>query len=146
MSMTEEIKYYEDLILHSLPKTSFSVDSSWAKGLPNKAGVYAFFYGSEFIYVGETKSIRDRMKDLRRTVNHTFRRKLGAHHFSDTEGFEPATSKRKFPERIEALVDKLMGKLSVVYLPIPFGRSEVEEYLIKEYSPQFNSLSSRGNA
>jgi hypothetical protein len=71
--------------------------TAWASQFPTKAGVYAVFDGKRLIYVGETGSLRGRMKDLRDTRNHTLRRQIGAAKFSDRNGYQPATSKRKSP-------------------------------------------------
>lgn len=121
--------------------------TAWANQFPTKAGVYAIFDGKTLIYVGETGSLRGRMKDLRDTRNHTFRRQIGAAMFSDRSGYRPATSKTKFPEAIEEALNTYIKKnLSVKLLPVLLGRKEIEEYLIHDATPRFNIKTRRGDA
>ncbi|MBI4478632.1 MAG: hypothetical protein HY651_01280 [Acidobacteria bacterium] len=121
--------------------------TAWANRFPTKAGVYAVFDAKKLIYVGETGSLRGRMKDLRDTRNHTLRRQIGAAKFNDRNGYQPATSKRKFPETIEKLLNEYIEKnLSVKLLPVLLGRKEIEERLIEDESPRFNVKTRRGDA
>jgi len=75
------------------------------------------------------------MKDLRYTLNHTLRRNIGNTLFSNRKDFKIATSKKKFPSKIEDLVDQYMENLKVIIAPVYFGRTEIEEYLIEKYKP-----------
>lgn len=146
MDVIKLLKDFEQEILSQTKRMDFNVDPKWKKDIPEKAGVYVFFENNEIVYIGETKSLRARMGDVRRTVNHTLRRKIGTQLFSQIKGFQEATSKKKFPDHIEKSIDEYMNKLNVTIFPIPFGRSEVEEFLINKYEPRFNSKSKRGNA
>lgn len=135
---------YEQFILLSENRIAFDFSKDWKNNVSTKAGVYVFFEENKIVYIGEIKSLRSRMGDIKRTVNHTLRRKIGEILFNKIEGFIKASSKRKFPEHIEKLINEYMCKLKVVILPIQFGRCEVEEYLINKYEPIFNSKSLRG--
>lgn len=143
MDIKKLLKNYERIILLKRNRKVYNITLQWKKEISSEPGVYAFFYNNELVYVGESKSLMARMGDVRRTVNHTLRRKIGDQIFSEIEGFENASSKKKFPEHIEILINEYMGKLLVSILPIAFGRCEVEEYLITKYSPRFNSKSKR---
>ncbi len=145
MEIERELKRYDSYISKSGNRVSFRVSLEWAKGMPKDAGIYVFYYRNKIVYVGQSRSLKERMKDLRRTVNHTFRRKLGNFYFAKKDGFQKATSKKKFPEHIEKMVNSRMESMKIVIVPVPFGRSEVEEYLIKKYKPKFNANTSRGN-
>jgi len=121
--------------------------TAWAERFPTNAGVYAVFDGKKLIYVGETGSLRGRMKDLRDTRNHTLRRQIGAAKFRDCNGYQPGTSKRKFPESIEGMLNAYIEKnLSVKVLPVLLGRKEIEERLIDDETPRFNIKTRRGDA
>ena len=105
------------------------------------------FDGKKLIYVGETGSLRGRMKQVRDTRNHTLRRQVGAAKFSDRISYQPATSKRKFPESIEGMLNTYIEKnLSVKVLPVLLGRKEIEERLIDDETPRFNIKTRRGDA
>lgn len=116
----------------------------WVKDFEPGAGVYVIFEKGKPIYVGETKSIPDRMNDLRKTYNHTLRRSIGAAKFSALPGYVKASSHKKFPDEIEKKLDAAMCRLEVKALTIGFGRKEVEEYLIKAYDNLYNGTTKRG--
>ncbi len=48
--------------------------------------------------------------------------------------------------KIEEKVDEFMETLHVVIIPVPFGRTEVEEYLVNKFDPKFNSKRKRQSA
>lgn len=121
----------------------FKISTQWNKDVSTKAGVYAFFDGDRIVYIGETGSLKGRMSDVRRTVNHTLRRAIGNKNFSRIKGFIKATSKNKFPDHIETMINEYMEKLHVAIVPVMFGRTEIEEYLIDKYKPEFNSKTKR---
>jgi hypothetical protein len=121
--------------------------TAWADRFPTKAGVYAVFDRKKLIYVGETGSLRGRMMDLRDTRHHTLRRQIGSAKFSDRNGYKPATSRRKFPDSIEGMLNRYIKKnLSVKVLPVVLGRKEIEERLIDDETPRFNIKTRRGDA
>ena len=86
-------------------------------------GVYALWELSAdaMVYVGETASLRHRMRDIRRSVNHTCRRKLAAKH--------------AILGVTEAQLSPAIGSLYVLsFLPVALGRLELEEYLSIRYA------------
>jgi excinuclease UvrABC nuclease subunit len=112
--------------------------------ISSDAGVYAFFDKEQMVYVVESGSLRGRLNDLRRTVNHTLRKSIGEKRCSVIEGYVKATSKKKFPNHIEELVNIYICSLQVSIVPVSLGRTEIEEYLINKYKPIFNSKTRRG--
>jgi hypothetical protein len=138
----EHIRYVSDTA--NAMKISFG--KGWANEFPERAGVYAVFRGKLLIYVGESGSLRGRMRDLRRTQNHTLRRQLGAAQFANRAGYLPANSSARFPPAIEALLNTFMKKnLCVKFAVVDLGRKEIEEQLIHNYRPQFNLKTRRGD-
>jgi hypothetical protein len=91
---------------------------NWALDIPTTGGVYALWRrpSGAMVYVGETSSLRHRMQDLGRSVNHTCRRKLAEKHRM-VGAPEPELS---------AVIAK---HYLVSYLPVALGRAELEEYL-----------------
>lgn len=122
-----------DKELEKNEKIKFQRLNSWRKEfVPNFPGVYALYekVGCEYVllYIGETGNLRERMSDICRTVNHTFRRKLGKKRFSGV-----ITSK-KFEPRIETLIDIFFDEnLYISFLQVNFGRTEIETYLVTKY-------------
>ena len=125
--------YHADTELEKCEKIKFQRMNSWRKEfIPDFPGVYALYekVGSEYIllYIGETGNLRERMSDICRTVNHTFRRQLGKKRFSGI-----ITSK-KFEFKTESLLDVFFDEdLYISFLKVNFGRSEIESYLITKY-------------
>jgi len=103
---------------------------SWARDIPEEAGVYAMKENDRIVYVGETGNLQGRMFDLLDSRHHTVRRTIGEKFFLETDGFMKATAKRKFPEHIEVMVnDHICTKLSLAYLEVQLGRKELEELI-----------------
>ncbi len=91
---------------------------AWRDGVPNIGGVYVIWNkgNRKAKYVGETCHLNHRFGDLERTVNHTFRVKTAAI--------------LKVSSGNDALLSKRMSShFSASYLPLEFGRKELEEYL-----------------
>jgi hypothetical protein len=106
---------------------------------PNSPGIYCIFKGEHLWYVGESGNLSARIRDLFRTVNHSFRRALGAYLYAQEHGFIKASSKSKFPPEIEKkLTEYMESDLKFVVVPITLGRKEVEEFICKKYEPDFN--------
>ena len=126
-------------LLHKT-KIPFTLNSKWNLNFPDQAGVYAGFVNSKLIYIGETGNIKARMKDLRRTYNHSLRKKIGKLKLNGIlEG-------NKYSEEIEAQLDSFMIKnLTITAHALSFGRIEVETRLIAKYKEQLlNSPNKRG--
>ena len=143
MDINKILQEYDQIFLDKKNREMFQLNTQWKKSVSDQSGVYAFFDNDKIIYIGETGSLKGRMSDVRRTVNHTLRRAIGNKLFSNIKGFNKATSKKKFPEHIEILINEYMVKLHVAIIPIPFGRAETEEYLIEKYNPVFNTKTKR---
>jgi hypothetical protein len=90
---------------------------NWAVDVPLEAGVYAVWENDEPIYIGETSSLRARMSDLGRPVNHTFARKT-------CKSFQIAETS------LEELAAAMRAKYVLSFVRVPFGRAEVEEFMI----------------
>ena len=101
------------------PRRPLIARGSWASDVPNVAGVYAIWErrSNLLVYVGETSDLRSRLSDLGRYPNHTFRR---------------TAAKRLHVERSagEAVLSAAIAKrYEIAFLPVAFGRAELEEYL-----------------
>lgn len=122
-------------------KIPFEFTTKWSQQFEDEAGIYAIFDNEQLIYIGETASIRKRMGDLRRTINHTFRRKLGF----ELSGIK-YSSKQKYTVEIENAINQYyIQNLRVVPVYLNFGRSEVESYIIRKYQDVLmNSKKRRG--
>lgn len=127
--------------LFQADKTNFSFDRSWSSNFPNKAGIYAIFDKGKLVYVGETANIKERMKEVKRTYNHSFRKKLGRFLIKDA-----IITKGKFEESLELrLNDYYLDRISFSYKELNFGRLEVESHLIQRNHTNglLNSLGKR---
>lgn len=119
------------------PKFKFERLLAWRKQtVPDHPGVYVLFEKTadaySLIYVGETGNLRERMNDICRTVNHTFRRQLGHKRFA-----QPKPKKQKFNSETESALDAFMDEyLYVSFLEVNFGRTEIETYLVTKYQNQ----------
>ena len=138
-----EVQRFVDEIENKLltkPKFQFSLDSIWRNDIPHEPGVYAVFEKGEFIYIGETADLRDRMTDLRRTYNHSLRNKLGKLRL------EGVKVKNKYTDEIELALDNYMSNhLEISYCALNFGRKEVESMIFEKNKNQLiNSTSKRG--
>lgn len=97
-------------------------DAKWAHDVTPSAGVYIIWEkaSGKPVYVGETSALLARMGDLGRTVNHTFRRiarkKCGAASSSESD--------------LSAI---LAARYEIAFMPVDFGRAEIEEYLILRF-------------
>jgi len=110
-------------------RVDFSFDRKWSSNFPDAGGVYTIFDKNILVYIGESANIKERMKEIKRTYNHSFRRKLGKRLFNN-----PPMEKRKFSPEIEiALNEYYLDNISISALEINFGRLEIESYLIHKY-------------
>ena len=120
--------------LNSSERIQINHELRWHQDLPNKPGVYVIREKGNIIYVGETGNMKKRMSDLNRTQNHTFRRTIGEKLFSNRKDYVKATSKRKYPDKLEEELNQWISKnCNVSYITLDFGRKEVEEYYQEKY-------------
>lgn len=126
-------QYIEELKKSLLSPDNFQevvMTREWASKVPSVAGVYVFKDSEKIVYVGETGNLRGRMKDLLDSRHHTIRRTIGERFYCDINGFSKATSRNKFPEHIEDLVNVyICNKLSIAFLEVKLGRKELEEHI-----------------
>ena len=113
--------------LKTSEKIKFVYDTKWAsqyfKDLP---AVYCLYDKNSLVYIGETESLLARMKDIRRTYNHTFRKHRGIKLFKTKPN-----SKGVFSEKQELELNTYFEEnIEVTYHYIIFGRRETESYLI----------------
>lgn len=98
------------------------------KSAPLEAGVYCIWKNKELAYVGESRRLRRRMKNLQDTRNHTFRRRVGYEQF----GLQPITASEKFTKENEVkLTSFFRQNYKVSFIEVPLGRKELEEYIIE---------------
>jgi predicted GIY-YIG superfamily endonuclease len=128
-------------LLLSGNKIKFSFDKNWSNNFTKLAGVYAVFCNDDILYIGESASIKERMKEIKRTINHSFRKKLGKHLYKDA-----ALNKGKFADEIEKLLNEYyITNIYVSFVEITFGRIEIEEELIKRNANLLNSIGVRSS-
>ncbi len=122
---------YARRLLMKEPKRRYAEVSVAAS---SAGGVYAVFKGRTLLYVGETKNLKHRLGNLKRTRTHTLRRSVGTYLLKARTGTDG-----KFPGRIEDRLDRfLFGECRYAVLPIRFGRKEVEAFIIRKDKPTYN--------
>jgi hypothetical protein len=137
------IGHYSKELMDNAKRHPIALTRAWASTFPHVAGIYAIFLENEIVYIGETGMISARLRDLLDSRNHTLRRNMGKSFFSDKEGYQNASTSKKFPPHIETMVNDILEKMTVAVLPVALGRAETEEYLVAKYHPVFNSKSKR---
>jgi hypothetical protein len=84
------------------------------------------------------------MSDLLDSRHHVLRRSLGRSLFSKKLGFAEATTKARFPEKFEVLLNQhIQRHLRICMATVALGRKEVEERVIELYKPAFNAKGRR---
>ncbi|AYN69066.1 hypothetical protein D1013_17620 [Euzebyella marina] len=132
-------KFENELI--QAEKIKFSLKRTWSSNFPNKPGIYAIFDENKLVYIGETANLKERMKEVKRTYNHSFRRKLGRFIIEGAK-----ITNGKFEETLELkLNDYYLERIYFTYKEINFGRLEVESHLIHRHHTNglLNSLGKR---
>lgn len=141
----EKLSRYIEQLASCLANPEHAVPLTRATSFPDKPGVYCLFERNSLVYVGETGSLGARMKDIFRTVNHSFRRSLGKRQFANVAGVQDANAKTRFPPDVEIqLTEYMESNIRVALTPVAIGRKEIEEKIIKAHSPSFNSRGQRG--
>lgn len=144
-AINTELRRLERKLLHPANRVPSKLTRPWSSSMPEGPGVYAWFEGETVVYVGESGCLRDRCDDSRRTRNHTLRRSIGAAKFAGIAGYAKASSKNNFPLRIEKKLDAHMRRLFISAIQVPFGRTELEEYLVAKHHPKYNTRRQRGS-
>ena len=119
------------------------VDDNWWEAVDQKPGVYAIFRKGRYsrpVYVGETSSLMERLRDLRNPKNHTFTSQI-------------KKNELRGRRTLDRLRDYIENNFVVAYASVAFGRKEIEEQLIsawdtskrdKHYDPKrFNKKNPR---
>ena len=141
----DKLSRYIEQLAENLVNPTNAVPLIRAASFPDKPGVYCIFERGELIYVGETGSLKARMKDIFRTVNHSFRRSLGKRQFAGVAGVSEANAKTSFPLDVELqLTEYMESNIRVALTPVAIRRKEVEEKIVKKHTPIFNSRGQRG--
>ncbi|SEW16842.1 GIY-YIG nuclease family protein [Chitinophaga arvensicola] len=140
--MEIDVQQYLQLLKDKLlaaPQQFIACAKGWRKPFPQKAGAYVIRQSSRLVYIGETGNIKERMGDIVRTCNHTLRRTLGAEMYDGHPGYKKATSKERFCDEIEVLLNDFMStQLTVAFLEIELGRAELEDFIIRTELPVYN--------
>ncbi|MFA8451907.1 MAG: hypothetical protein ACEPOW_14525 [Bacteroidales bacterium] len=121
-------------------KVKFDFNRNWSSNFPNRSGVYAVYEINELLYIGETANLKERMKEIKRTYNHAFRKKLGEIRFNGI-----IEKQGKYSEKIESQMNEFYReKLYISFIEVNFGRIEIESHLIEKYQDRIlNSESKR---
>jgi hypothetical protein len=143
-----DIKKYlttlQDQLINKSDRVKIELTRVWATDFPSAPGVYIFCDKKKVIYVGETGNLRGRMKDMIDTRNHVLRRNLGNKLFTKVKGFAPATSRKKFIDVIEDMLNSHIQKnLTVCCIEVALGRKELEEKIQNELKPEYNQKGQR---
>lgn len=141
----EEISNYLESTAAKLSDPINAIPLTRKTSFPDKPGIYCIFEKNALIYAGETGSIKSRMKDIFRTMNHSFRRSLGKRKFAEIPDVMSASSKSNFPPEVELQLTEFMeSNLLVKVMPALIGRKEIEERIIGNHTTLFNSRGRRG--
>ena len=120
-------------------RIKFSFDKNWSDNFPKEAGIYAIFYKDKLVYFGESANLKERMKEVKRTYNHSFRRKLGRLLQPDA-----LIEKGKFSSSLEEKLNEHYKKyLSFTFKEVNFGRLEIESHLMQKNEGVLNSIGKR---
>ncbi len=114
-------------------KIKFKKCINWRREyLPQLPAVYALFRNEEeLLYIGETGNLQERMNEINRTVNHTFRKELGYRRHGGIK------SSKKFCYEVEEKLDLFYKEnLYLTFIPVNYGRLEIETFLITKYQTQ----------
>ena len=111
--IAKQLHDYETMLRNAKKLTPLA-SKNWAVNIPNEAGVYVIWEGKEPKYVGQTSSLKHRMRDLARANSHCFTRKTAA--------------LLKIAEsEIQKIQKAIYSKYKLSYVSVQFGRTEIEE-------------------
>ena len=103
--------------LMAAPRRAILSAKDWAVDVPREAGVYAIWQSDTPIYVGESSGLKARMSDLARPVNHSFTKKT-------------CVTLSLVETSLQELAAAMSSRYALSFIAVPFGRAEIEEYLI----------------
>ncbi len=120
-----------ELAVEQAPRRVVADTAKWAADVPQEAGVYVLWKEGAPVYVGETSGLRLRLRDLTNFENHSFAKNAARE-------FTIAT------DDLVMLRQVLSQNYELSFVVVPFGRKEVEEYLILRWrSTLVNKSTSR---
>jgi len=133
---------FETLLIDG-EKTFFQQNSkNWVEAIaPNNAGVYMVFNNNKIIYIGETSSLIERYNTHSGTTYFSaLRRHIGKTllKFNFVQIKVKNKKNREFLEKDDLEVTNFLKSCTVKFLPINFGRFELEEFLIRKHHPILN--------
>lgn len=140
-------KYLDSIIDQLVRQTPSPVmlTEEWVKSFHPKPGAYIFFEKKTIVYVGETKNLRKRMRQIWKS-GHTFRRSIGNREYSTTEGWVRAKRGDKFCNEIEELINSHFRKrLRLAFIETIIGRKEIEDSVCAKYKPKYNQREKKKN-
>lgn len=106
--------------------------------VPNEGGIYLIYYNNDLIYIGETSCISERIKThSSQTYFSAFRRNCGTILLNFVLK-EKNGKKRYFTEEEDSIINNFLQQCTIVPFTVAIGRGELEERLIKEFSPLLN--------
>lgn len=144
-AIEEYLGELEDELLTQSARIPVVLSNEWVGQFGEAAAVYALWEDDTIVFVGETGSLKGRMKDMLNTENHTARRNLGKAHFSAHPNFENASSSKSFPEDIEYLLNELITKhLKLSFVFVELGRTELKERVFAKLEPKYSLKGKRG--
>ncbi|RMA67709.1 GIY-YIG nuclease family protein [Ulvibacter antarcticus] len=111
-------------------RIKFEKNIEWRrKMIPDGPGIYALFEkNNKLLYIGESGSLRERMGEINRTVNHSFRKQI------DHIRFNGVKSSKKYNSEVETKLDKFFDEeIYVSFVEVYFGRLEIEEFMISNH-------------
>ncbi|KAA1245839.1 hypothetical protein [Aquimarina sp. RZ0] len=126
-----------DIQLKTNAKIKFEYNTNWANlNFEDSPAIYALFDKGTLVYIGQTASLLKRMKDLRKTYNHSFRKQLGRKLFETVEN-----KKGVFVDKDEHGLTLYFEKnIEITFTCIYFGRLEAESYLIHKNKGENSDL------
>lgn len=107
---------------------------------PPKPGCYLIREKGVIRYIGETRNLRARMMESKRTYNHTLKSYIGKQLFGRWEG-----GRTRYSDDEEEKINNYLSKhVTIAFLIVNFGRKELEEQMVKNYrNVLFNKISRR---
>lgn len=119
---------------------------SWFNCSPKStAGLYVVSDNKRIIYIGESSNISERhMTHSSRTYFSALRRSV-ATDLLKYELKERNGKKKYLTDTEEKMVTEYLNSTTAIFLPVSFGRYELEEHLIKKYRPLLNRKGKKDN-
>ena len=106
--------------------------------IKSTAGLYIVKNKGEIIYIGESSDIKERHSTHSKTTYFSaLRRHIGTE-ILDYKLQERNGKKKYFEDKNDKKVTEFLNGTTAVFLPVSFGRYELEEYLIKKHKPLLN--------